>query len=94
MVLTGVTLGLMYPWMHTALERYKVENTQFGDRPFTFDGAARNLFLPWLAAGSCCCRHPDFPIFGIAPHRSGILPDAHATKVCASKAILRAARFS
>ena len=48
MVLTGVTLGLMYPWMHTALERYKVENTQFGDRPFTFDGAARNLFLPWL----------------------------------------------
>jgi uncharacterized membrane protein YjgN (DUF898 family) len=48
MLLTALTLGLAYPWMHTALERYKVENTQFGDRPFSFEGAGKALFPTWF----------------------------------------------
>lgn len=48
MLLTALTLGLAYPWMHTALERYKVENTLFGDRPFSFDGAGKKLFPIWF----------------------------------------------
>jgi uncharacterized membrane protein YjgN (DUF898 family) len=47
-LLAVVTLGLMYPWMHTALERYKVENTQLGARPLAFNGVAGELFKTWL----------------------------------------------
>ena len=50
LLLTIVTLGLAYPWMQTALERYQISNTQFGNRAFAFTGAGKELFKKWLLA--------------------------------------------
>ena len=50
LLLTIVTLGLAYPWMQTALERYQISNTQFGNRAFAFTGAGKELFKEWLLA--------------------------------------------
>jgi len=43
-VLTGITLGLAYPWMAAALERYKMRNTFYGDLTGDFVGSAWQLF--------------------------------------------------
>ena len=43
-----LTLGLTYPVMRTRLQRYRFENTWFGDRPFRFDARARSLMPTWL----------------------------------------------
>jgi uncharacterized membrane protein YjgN (DUF898 family) len=47
-VLTVVTLGLVSPVRNVALQRHLMTNTWFGDRPFTFDGRARELMGKWL----------------------------------------------
>jgi uncharacterized membrane protein YjgN (DUF898 family) len=49
-LLTGLTLGLLYPVMRTRLQRYRTENTWFGDIDFEFDGRAGELFGTWLLA--------------------------------------------
>lgn len=43
--LTVATLGLAYPWAQASLERFKMENTHYGDLPGRFDGSAIGLFL-------------------------------------------------
>lgn len=43
-LLTILTLGLAYPWQATALERYKMRHTFFGNLEGRFDGAAWILF--------------------------------------------------
>lgn len=48
LLLTLLTLGLTYPVMRTRLQRYRLENTWFGDRPFRFDAPARSLIPRWL----------------------------------------------
>lgn len=48
--LTAITLGLAYPFMSTALERYRIRNTWLGTERFAFNGKARDLFLRWLLA--------------------------------------------
>ncbi len=47
-LLTLVTLGIAAPWMNTALQRYKIEHTIFGNRRFTFTGSGRGLIGRWL----------------------------------------------
>ena len=42
------TLGLAYPWMRIAQQRYLMNNTRFGDRPFSFGAPARPLLGSWL----------------------------------------------
>lgn len=42
------TLGLAYPWMRIAQQRYLINNTRFGDRPFSFDAPALPLLGSWL----------------------------------------------
>ena len=49
-VLTALTLGLAYPFMRTVLQRYRTENTWFGDRVCRFDGRAGDLFGKWFVA--------------------------------------------
>ena len=49
-VLVGITLGLAYPVMRTALQRYRTENTWFGTERFTFQGRAGALFWRWFLA--------------------------------------------
>jgi uncharacterized membrane protein YjgN (DUF898 family) len=44
------TLGLLYPAMRMSLQRYKIDNTWFGNQKLEFSGRARHLFGTWLAA--------------------------------------------
>ena len=48
MLLTLSTFGLAYPFQRTQLQAYRLENTWFGNRRFSFDARARQLFWPWL----------------------------------------------
>lgn len=52
-VLTGLTLGLAYPFQIASLERYKMRHTFYGDLAGRFDGSGLRLFvrgLPmWIA---------------------------------------------
>ncbi|GLK66791.1 YjgN family protein [Hansschlegelia plantiphila] len=53
-LLAIVSIGLLYPFMRASLERYKMENTWFGDQKASFDATGRQLFrrgvLLWLIA--------------------------------------------
>src|ERR1700743_3977193 len=43
-ILVIVTLGLLLPWRETALERYKMRNSHYGDLPGDFDGRGWDFF--------------------------------------------------
>jgi uncharacterized membrane protein YjgN (DUF898 family) len=49
-LLTGLTLGLYYPFFATARHGFLVAHSRFGDRSFGFDGRGRDLFGPYLLA--------------------------------------------
>ncbi len=53
-LLTSLTLWLAYPWMRASLERYKMNNTWYGDQQGAFSGTGGQLFwktLPvWLVS--------------------------------------------
>jgi len=46
--LTLVTVGLALPWMHVALARYKLDNTNFGNRTMHIGAKGSALFWRWL----------------------------------------------
>jgi uncharacterized membrane protein YjgN (DUF898 family) len=52
-LLTLITLGLALPWANAALERFKIDNTFYGDLPGGFDATGGALFRKvwwlWLA---------------------------------------------
>jgi uncharacterized membrane protein YjgN (DUF898 family) len=50
MLLVIITLGLALPWYHAALERYKMQNSFYGDLAGGFDGTGWGLFKQvwWL----------------------------------------------
>jgi uncharacterized membrane protein YjgN (DUF898 family) len=50
MFVVFLTLGLAYPVYRARLQRYRTENTWFGDRRFEFDGQAADLFGSWVLA--------------------------------------------
>ena len=52
-LLNLITLGLAYPWMRTVLQRFRMNNTRFGNRHFKFDGTGGALFLFWLPVVVC-----------------------------------------
>lgn len=43
-----LSLGLAAPFMRVALMDREINNMHLGDRPFTFDGKARDLFAYWI----------------------------------------------
>ena len=53
LILTALTLGIAYPWMRASLERYKLNNTWYGDQQGAFSATGGQLFwrtlLVWLA---------------------------------------------
>ncbi len=49
-LLVAITLGLAYPWMRVALQRYKMRQTRYGQAYFEFDARGRALIAFWLAA--------------------------------------------
>jgi uncharacterized membrane protein YjgN (DUF898 family) len=48
MIVVLLTLGLAYPVYRTRLQRYRTENTWFGDRALEFHGQSAELFGPWV----------------------------------------------
>lgn len=48
-LLAVVTLGICAPWNSIACQRYKIDNTWFGDSRFTVDAKAKDLLPAWLA---------------------------------------------
>ncbi|MDA0656848.1 MAG: DUF898 family protein [Proteobacteria bacterium] len=49
-LLNIVTLGILYPKMQVALQKYRTENSAFGDVNFGFDASHRPLMKPWLVS--------------------------------------------
>lgn len=49
-LLVTLTLGFAYPYYRTALQRYCMKNTWFGDQGFEFDARAWDLFGKWVIA--------------------------------------------
>ena len=49
-ILVGITLGLAYPVLRTALQRYRTDNTWLGTERFFFQGRAGLLFWRWFLA--------------------------------------------
>lgn len=47
-ILTGLSLGVFWPWASVALQRYKIDNTWLGDRQLAFHGRGVGLFKYWL----------------------------------------------
>lgn len=46
--LSLVTVGIAFPWMRTALQRYRTTNTRVGDQHLTFTARALPLLTRWL----------------------------------------------
>jgi uncharacterized membrane protein YjgN (DUF898 family) len=51
---TLVSMGLLWPWASVALERYKINNTYFGNSRFSIGASGRPLFLQWLVTWLLC----------------------------------------
>jgi uncharacterized membrane protein YjgN (DUF898 family) len=49
-LLATLTVTLTYPVMRNRLQRYRMENTWFGDRSFEFGAWASEMFWPWVVA--------------------------------------------
>ena len=49
-IVTIVTLGLSYPFMAKSLWAYRVGNTWYGDRRFSFSGRVRTIAWPFYGA--------------------------------------------
>ena len=52
-LLTIVTLGVMYPKMQLALQKYRIENSVFGDVNLKFDAPLAPLMKSWLFSLVC-----------------------------------------
>jgi uncharacterized membrane protein YjgN (DUF898 family) len=64
-VLVVVTLGFAYPWRETALERYKMRHSWYGDLKGDFEGKAWEFFKSawgyWVLAPLALLLFPLFP---------------------------------
>jgi len=78
----ALSLGLAAPFMRVALLNRELNNMHLGDRPFAFDGRARDLFaywiVPWLTllaviAGYAGMMYLVFDATGVNPYD----PDAN-----------------
>jgi len=47
-ILTGLSLGIFWPWASVAMQRYKIDNTWLGDRQLSFHGQGLGLLKYWL----------------------------------------------
>lgn len=48
-LLAVVTLGICAPWNSIACQRYKIDNTWFGDSRFSVEAKAKDLLPAWIA---------------------------------------------
>lgn len=47
-LLAIVTLGIAFPYARRGLEKFRIENTKFGNAQGAFDAEARPLMKPWM----------------------------------------------
>lgn len=47
--LSVVSLGVLYPYLRVARERYMTECMLYGDARFRFEGSAKDIFLYWMS---------------------------------------------
>lgn len=47
-VLTIITVGIAYPWMMCAIERWKASHTYIDDKQLVFKGSGAGFFGTWL----------------------------------------------
>ena len=52
MIALALSLFLAYPFFNTSMQRYRTENTWFGDMRLAFDAQARDLFASWFLVWS------------------------------------------
>lgn len=48
LILTGLTLGIIYPYLRRALERYKIEHTWYGSARGSFSAPVKPMMKTWL----------------------------------------------
>ena len=72
----AVTLGLGFPWLRWAQQRYMMRCTSFGDRRFSFDGSPRALFWRWLLVFACFVIPVAIGMVVMASVAFGIVPSA------------------
>ncbi len=48
LILTGLTLGIIYPYLRRALERYKIEHTWYGSARGSFSAPVKPMMKMWL----------------------------------------------
>lgn len=48
LLLTALTLGILFPYLRRALERYKIENTWYGSAQGAFSAPVKPLMKAWL----------------------------------------------
>jgi uncharacterized membrane protein YjgN (DUF898 family) len=65
-LLALITLGLAYPWRETALERYKMRHSYYGDLQGDFEGSAWEFFKQiwwlWLLTPLSLVLFPTLPM--------------------------------
>jgi uncharacterized membrane protein YjgN (DUF898 family) len=83
--MSALTLGLAYPWGQASLERYKMQNTFYGNLGARFVGSGTGLFFrgillwllvmgPFLAALTVAVRSVDWPAVSAALAAGGSNP--------------------
>ena len=48
-IATALTLGIAFPWLSVAIQRYLIGNMSLGSVPFRYEGYGRDLLGPWIA---------------------------------------------
>jgi uncharacterized membrane protein YjgN (DUF898 family) len=86
-IVTGITLGLAYPWAQASLERYKLAHTHYGEWQGKFAGSGTRLFVRgiglWLimvgallAVGTVIAQFVDWPALARVGRTGGKEPSA------------------
>jgi len=76
-LLTVMTLGICAPWNSVACQRYKINNTWFGDSRFTVEAKAGDLLPAWIAVlallvvPALVAIGLNLSIFSVAAHAQG-----------------------
>ncbi|HZE45723.1 MAG TPA: DUF898 family protein, partial [Xanthobacteraceae bacterium] len=86
-IVTGITVGLAYPWAQASLERYKLAHTHYGEWQGKFAGSGTRLFFRgialWLimvgallAVGTVIAQFVDWPALVRVGRNGGTEPTA------------------
>ena len=64
-ILTGLSLGLYYPYFATKKQAFLTQHSYFGSEPFTFSGEGNHLFRPFLNIYILAAASSGLAAFGL-----------------------------